>query len=193
MNLSEFTASYAHFGDDELLCLWADRDTLVPEAVLALSSELQRRGLNKENAIRIKNRLDTLAAREAKGPIEAQVAEVQYQRNMRHFVGWEEPEFYSRYGRQNIMRAYAHIRHKQRVWKAFRDHTGHWPVLSICFFLLSIFAVYVFAIAAFIWAIQRNQKVGWTVAILVCVFVLPWGRDLGVRYMRKLDWRRYGK
>jgi hypothetical protein len=53
MDLSEFAANYAHFGDDELLCLWADRNTLVPEAVIALDSELQRRGLKKQNATRV--------------------------------------------------------------------------------------------------------------------------------------------
>ena len=67
MDLSEFTANYAHLGDDELLCLWADRNTLVPVAATALEGELQRRGLNKQNSTRIKKRLDALAAREKKG------------------------------------------------------------------------------------------------------------------------------
>jgi hypothetical protein len=64
MDLSELNANYAQLGDDQLLCLWADRNTLVPEAAMALDSELQRRGLKKENAARIKKRLDALAARE---------------------------------------------------------------------------------------------------------------------------------
>lgn len=35
MNLSEFTANYEHFGDDELLSLWAEWNTLGPEASMA--------------------------------------------------------------------------------------------------------------------------------------------------------------
>ena len=34
MDLSEFTANYALLSDDELLSLWANRNTLVPEAVM---------------------------------------------------------------------------------------------------------------------------------------------------------------
>jgi len=65
MDLSEFTANYAPLSDDELLRWWADRNTLVPEAVIALDSELQKRRLRKENAIRAKKRLDALTARTA--------------------------------------------------------------------------------------------------------------------------------
>ena len=42
MDLSEFTANYSQLGDDQLLCLWADRNALVPEAAIALGSEIQR-------------------------------------------------------------------------------------------------------------------------------------------------------
>ena len=52
--------AYTQLGDDELLRLWADRNTLVPEAVIALDSEIQRRGLNKQNAARVKKRLDAV-------------------------------------------------------------------------------------------------------------------------------------
>jgi large-conductance mechanosensitive channel len=68
MDVHEFAANYARFGDDELLCLWADRNTLVPEATMALDSELQRRGLKKQNATGVKKRLDMPADREEKGP-----------------------------------------------------------------------------------------------------------------------------
>ena len=98
MDLSEFTANYTQLGDDELLCLWADRSTLVPEAAMALDGEIQRRGLKKQNATRVKKRIDALAAREEKGPLATQVTTAKYERNMRHFVGWEEPKFYSPYG-----------------------------------------------------------------------------------------------
>ncbi len=102
MHLSEFAANYSLLGDDQLLCLWADRNALVPEATIALDSEIQRRGLKKESAERIKKRFDTLAAREDKGPLGRQVATAKYERNMRHFVGWKEPEFHSRYGTRDI-------------------------------------------------------------------------------------------
>jgi hypothetical protein len=48
--MSEFTTNYAHLADDELLRLYAERNTLVPEAATALEMELRKRGLNKENA-----------------------------------------------------------------------------------------------------------------------------------------------
>jgi hypothetical protein len=54
MDSSEFSATYANLLDDELLRLWADRNSLMPDAVMALGSELQRRGLNKDDAGRVK-------------------------------------------------------------------------------------------------------------------------------------------
>ena len=193
MDPSEFTANYEKLGDDELLCLWAERDTLVPVATMALDSELQRRGLNKQNATRIKKRFDTLAARVEKGPIAKQVAEAKYERNMQHFVGWGEPKFYSPYGRRDIRTMFASIRHKYRVWRAFRDHTGHWPVFSMWFHFLSWTAVFGFALAAFAWIEEHRQAGGWGVAAaIVCVLVLMGARELVARLVRKLDWKIYG-
>ena len=193
MDLSEFTANYAHLGDDELLCLWADRNTLVPEATIALDSELQRRGLNKQNATRIKKRFEILAAREAKGPLENQVTAAKYERNMRHFVGWEEPKFSSSYGRRDIRTMFASIRHRYRVWKAFRDHTGHWPVFSIWFHFLSWLAVVGFSVSAFIWVGERKWESNWIMfAVVGCILVVLGARELGARLVRKLDWKRYG-
>ena len=194
MDLSELTANYAQLSDDELLRLWADRNTLVPEAAIALDSELQRRGLNKENAARIKKRFDALAAREKKGPLTNQVAAAKYERKMRHFVGWEEPEFYAPYhSARDIRNTFAYLRHKYRVWKAFRDHTGHWPVFSIWFHFLSWIAVFGFAVAAFVWAVERKWESRWSfVAVVACALVVLGLRDLGASLMRKLDWKRYG-
>ena len=192
MDLSEFAENYTHFDDDELLRLWADRNTLVPEAVMALDSELQRRGLNKQNATRVKKRLDMLAAREEKGPLVNQIAAARYERSMRHFVGWQEPKFYSRYGPRDIRNTFAHIRHKYRVWKAFRDHTGHWPVFSIWFHFLSWIAVFGFALAVFVWSEGKLESRWSFVAVVACVLVVVGLRDLGARLMRKLDWKRYG-
>ena len=193
MELSEFTANYTQLGDDELLCLWADRNTLVPEAAMALDSELHKRGLKKENANRVKKRLDVLAAREENGPLVNQVAAAKYEHNMRHFVGWEEPKFYSPYSRRDIRTTFAYFRHKYRVWKAFRDHTGHWPVLSIWFHFLSWMAVFGFALAGFVWVGERKRGDGWSVvAVIGCVLALLAARELGARMMRKLDWRRCG-
>lgn len=193
MDLSEFTSNYAHLSDDELLCLWAERGTLVPEGAAALESEIQRRGLKKENATRIKKRLDELAAREAKGPLLQQVNAAKYEHDMRHFVGWEEPKFYSPYTSRDIRSTFGYIRYKYRVWKAFRDHTGHWPVFSIWFHFLSWLIVVGFALFAFNWLYERNSRSGWTVvAVLGCVLVLIGARNYGARLARKLDWKRYG-
>lgn len=193
MDLSEFTANYAHLRDDELLCLWADRSKLVPEASIALDTELQRRGLNKQNAVRVKKSSDVLAARVAKGPLLNQVTAAKYERNMRHFVGWEEPKFSSPYGRRDIRTMFASIRHKYRVWKAFRDRTGHWPVFSIWFHFVSWFAVLGFAVSAFVWAGERRWESSWIIfAVVGCVLVLLGARELGARLVRKIDWKRYG-
>lgn len=193
MSLSEFTANYARFGDDELLSLWADQETLVPEAAIALESELQRRGLRKENATRIKKRLDVLAGREEKGPLAGQVAAARYERDMKHFVGWEEPKFYSRFGRRDIRTTFAYTRYKYRVWKSFRDHTGHWPVFSICFHFLSWIAVFGFLVAGFAWVGEHRRKGAWgVVAAIGCFLVLLGVRDLGARLVRKLDWKTFG-
>lgn len=193
MNISEFTANYANLSDDELLCLWADQTTLVPEAVMALDSELQRRRLNKESAARVKKRFDALAAREAKGPLVNQVVAAKYERSMRHFVGWEEPQFSSPYGSRDIRRVFASVRHRYRVWNAFRDHTGHWPIYSISFYFLSWLAVFGFTAVAFVWAVHRNRDSSWLVfAVIACVLALLAVRDWGARLVRKLDWKRYG-
>jgi hypothetical protein len=194
MDLSEFTANYTQLGDDELLCLWADRNTLVPEAASALDSEIQRRGLKKENAARVKKRLDALAAREEKGPLANQVAAAKYERDMRHFVGWKEPEFYSPYrSSRDIRNTFAYIRHTYRVWKAFHDHTGHWPVFSIWFHFLSWMAVLGFLLAACVWAGERQRGSSWIMFAVVGGFLVLLGvRELGARLMRRLDWKRYG-
>lgn len=175
------------------MCLWAERDTLVPEAALAIEGEVQRRGLKKQDAARVKKRLDTLAAREG-SPMREQVAAAKYKRNMRHFIGWEEPKFYSRYSPRDIRSTFAYIRHKYMVWKAFRDHTGRWPVLSIWFYFLSWISVFALGAAAIIWVMARNSGEVWSlVAIGSCVLVLLGAREVGARQMRKLDWRRCSK
>lgn len=193
MDLSEFTANYAHLSDDEILRLWADRNTLVPDAVMALESELQRRGLSKQSAARVKKRLDTLEERQASGPLINQVRAAKYERNMRHFVGWEEPKFSSPYGRRDIRTTFASIRHRYRVWKAFRDHTGHWPILSICFHFVSWLTVLGLTVYALKWMGEHHWRGSWTMVAIVCWFLLLLvTRDFGARQMRKLDWKRYG-
>lgn len=193
MDLSEFTSNYAHLSDDELLRLWAERSSLVPGAATALDSEIQRRGLKKENATRIKKRLDELAAREAKWPLLNQVTAAQYERNMRHFVGWEEPKFYSPYPSRDIRNTFGYIRYKYKVWKTFRDHTGHWPAFSIWFHFLSWLVVVGVALFAFTWVHERHWGSGWTVIVVIaCVLSLVGARNYGARLARKLDWKRYG-
>jgi hypothetical protein len=88
---------------------------------------------------------------------------------------------------------FASIRHKYRVWKAFREHTGHWPVFSIWFHFLSLLAVLGFTLSAFVWVGERKWESSWIMfAVVGCVLVLLGVRELGVRLMRKLDWKRYG-
>ena len=41
MDFTEFTTRYSNLSDDELLVFLADRDTLVPEAAIALDTEVQ--------------------------------------------------------------------------------------------------------------------------------------------------------
>lgn len=192
MNVSDFAEQYAAMADDQVLCLWAERDTLVPEAALAIEGEVQRRGLKKQNAARVKKRLDAFAARE--GSLSNQVAAAKYKRNMRHFIGWEEPEFYSPYSGRDIRTTFANFRHKYTVWKAFRDHTGSWPVLSIWFHFLSWAAVLAVGAAVIVCVAARNWGDFWSfVAIASCVLVLLGVRELCARLMRKLDWRRCSK
>lgn len=189
MNLSDFTEEYTRKADDELLCMWSDRGTLVPEAVFALESELHRRGLEKQNADRIKKRFDALAAREKNGSLSTQVATAKYERNMRHFVGSEEPEYYSPYGYRDIRNTFRYTRHKYRVWKAFYDHTGRWPVLSIWFHFLSWIAIFSLPAATFF----LFKESGWRmVAFVGCTVILIGVRESGARLMRKLDWNRCG-
>ena len=193
MDLSEFAANYSQLGDDQLLSLWADRNTLVPEAATALDAEIQKRGLKKENAERIKKRLDILSARVERGPLGKQVAEAKYERNMRHFVGWQEPEFHSAYGSRDARTMFAYFRHRYRVWKAFRDHTGHWPVLSIWFYFLSWITVLGLVLAVFVWVEERKWSGGWTIgAVAGCGLVLTGARKMGARLVRKQDWKKFG-
>jgi hypothetical protein len=192
MNISDFVAQYAGLSDDELLCLWAERDTLVPEAVLALESEVQKRGLNTQNASRVKKRLDALASRN--GPLREQVAVANYERKMRNFHGWEEPEFYSPYSGRDIRRTFSHLSHKYKVWKAFYEHTGHWPVLSIWYFFLSWIGAVVLSLKCIFWILDRaGSRFVNEVAMIIFVLVLFGLRDLGARQIRKLDWKKYGE
>ena len=112
---------------------------------------------------------------------------------MQHFVGWEEPKLSSPYGSRDVRTAFASIRHKYKVWKAFRDHTGHWPVFSIWFHFLSWLAVIGFTVSAFVWVAERKRESRWTMfAVVGVLLVLLGARELGARLMRKMDWKKYG-
>jgi hypothetical protein len=192
VNVSDFAEQYAAMVDDQILCLWAERATLVPDAALALDVEIQKRGLNKENASRVKKRLNELAARE--GSLRQQVAAAKYERSMRHFIGWEEPQFYSPYGGRDIRNIFAYVRHKYTVWKAFRDHTGRLPLLSIWFYFLSWTVIFALSAAIIAWVSGRKWgNLPSFAAIGTCVLVLIGTQKLGARLMRKLDWKRCNK
>lgn len=185
MDTSDFSQQYETKSDDELLCLWADRGILVPEAELALESEVQRRGLKKENAARVKQRLDKLAARE--GSLAQQVAAAKYERNMRHFIGWEEPEFDSRYSSRDIRGLFPYLRYKYRVWKSFRDHTGSWPVLSITYYFASCLAP--FALIKFLFIRSVGGKAPGGLVVIGGTIAFFFVQRLGAKLMRKLDWK----
>jgi len=155
---------------------------------------MHRRGLKKQNAERIKRRFDILAAREVNGSLANQVAAAKYERSMRHFVGWEEPKFYSPYRSRDIRNSFAYIRHKYRVWRAFRDHTGHWPVLSIGFHVVSWMVVFGFVAAAFAWLGEHKRRGdSWGVILSFAgILVLIGVRDRGTRMIRKLEWNIWG-
>ncbi len=193
MNVSDFAEEYANKSDDDLLCLWAERDTLVPEAVMALESEVRNRGLNTANAGRVKKRRDAIYSRQNNLSMNQQVNIANYERNMRHFHGWEEPKFYSAYSGRDIRSTFGYVRHQYRVWKAFRDHTGQWPVLSIWYWLLSWIA---FWIASFYlgmtWLPKQSGDSIWNIVIPLGSLIAIYGiRALGARAVRRLDWNRY--
>jgi hypothetical protein len=122
------------------LVLVGGPNTLVPKTETAVSSEPQRRGLNTQNATPVKKRFDALAAVRRRGRSRSRSLR-RYERNMRHFVGWEQPKFSSPYGHRDIRTMFASIPGIYRLWKAFRDHTGDWRVFSIWFHFLSWLAV----------------------------------------------------
>jgi hypothetical protein len=61
-----FQENYAGLNDDELLMVAARRDDLVPEAALALDSEMARRGLGHQEARAKKREIARLEIKEAK-------------------------------------------------------------------------------------------------------------------------------
>ena len=161
---------------------------------MALDIELQRRGLEKENAVWVKKRLDALSAREEKGLLVNQVAAAKYERNMRHFVGWEEPKFDSRYVGRDIRRLFARIRHKYRVCESVsRPHRS----LDFLFNMVSFPVLECgnrFRSRRFHLARGTQAGGGWSFIVAIgCVLAVLGARDFGARLMRKLDWKRYGR
>jgi len=61
-----FQENYAGLGDDELLLIAASRADLVPEAALAMDSELARRGLSYQEACAKKREVARLEIKEAR-------------------------------------------------------------------------------------------------------------------------------
>src|SRR5689334_10417234 len=85
-------------------------------------------------------------------------------------------------------------RFKLRVWREFRDNTGHWPVLSICFHYGGLVGMCV-CVALFVWIPSKNHwGRGRTAAIgILGLLVYSVMMVVGESIMRKLDWRLYGK
>ncbi len=185
MPASGFSTEYTHKSDDELLCLLTERNTLLPEAAAALDAEVRRRGLDKQDAEAAKKRIELPATREDEA--------------VRNFVGTEEPEFIvppRTYAfRHDIIDTIYYWRHKFRVWRTFREHTGHWPVLSIVFHFVSWLAVFAVAISAIAWEQSRPSATPWSGALLsvLVMAVLLVLRAVGAGLVRKADWRLFGE
>ena len=112
------------------------------------------------------------------------------------FDGAREPEFtpnrFTRWGGR-LVYAIAYERFKLRTWRAFRDHTGHWPVFSITFHYLKT----VSALAGclfFGWNIYEGNWSGLRLwigfAVIFALYVLA--TELGTAASRKLDWKLFG-
>jgi hypothetical protein len=85
-------------------------------------------------------------------------------------------------------------RHKFRVWRDFRDHTGRWPVLSISFH----FVKWVALSAGIVFFSHISMKHGWSGLKFWGVFALGvvlWitVSQFGAVAMRKLDWRLFAR
>ena len=118
----------------------------------------------------------------------------------RDFEGEHEPDYVPKdrppsYGRLGgLLDLVDRERFKLRVWREFHDHTGAWPLLSICFH----YAMLIGGVAGtivFLWLGDnrdfggvRAVAIGISVAIAY-VFLLVKGE----RWMRKCDWRLFGK
>ena len=50
-SMEDFAATYANMSDDELTRLYADRESLLPEAAIALDSEFQKRQLGSSGDV----------------------------------------------------------------------------------------------------------------------------------------------
>ncbi len=198
VDTSAFTEEYANKSDDELLCLIAERNTLLPQAVTALDREVQRRGLKRQNAARVKKRIDTLKARYEHGFLVHKLGAAENERGLKKFHGEEEPEYHRRYrsfDRVDILNAIDAERFKFKIWKTFRERTGHWPVLSISFHYLKALLLIGGMILAIVWMVHHDPgKSGWATFVMIAVFVLYYLLlDMVSRLMRRIDWKLFGQ
>jgi hypothetical protein len=112
---------------------------------------------------------------------------------------WEnEPDYvpksYFGLGRLGgIFGAIDYERFKLRTWRQFREVTGSWPLLSICFHYSALVGAVVGAVVFFWlrderqWTDGRSFAIGVPVAIVYVVFVV-----MGDKLARKADWRLFG-
>jgi hypothetical protein len=111
-----------------------------------------------------------------------------------HFDGEHEPAYQpTKFYWSKFFYFINYERFKVRVWREFRDNTGHWPWLSICFHYAGLVGMSV-CLAMFFSVSDRNGWGGgrfWAVFVSGCVVygVLV---TVGESLMRKLDWRLHG-
>ena len=115
------------------------------------------------------------------------------------FDGAHEPDYTPTWrssylpGLDSLLGTIDYERFKLRTWREFRDHTGRWPVLSICFHYATLIGTVV-GVIVFLWIRDKQQwdnARSFAIGIPLGIFdliVVVFGNNL----VRRLDWRLFG-
>jgi len=112
-----------------------------------------------------------------------------------NFQGDREPEYRPKYPYWLVGKGGYTLQlelFKFRVWRIFREHTGHWPVVSMCFHFFS--GVGMFAGLIFWYEATKRWHTHEVWATFFAGLVL-WGflSEVGTVAARKLDWKLFGR
>ena len=113
------------------------------------------------------------------------------------FDGANEPTFEPKlpeWKAGKLISALEFERFKLRTWRSFREHTSHWPILSICFHYAS-YAAMVAGLALFFQLATKRGWSGFESSVRFGLGLLFWfvADELGTRAARKMDWKLFGK